>query len=550
MEKCGTLTTGFGAPFYDTANSMTLGNNGPMLFDDVNFVEKMAHFDRERIPERVVHAKGSGAFGYFQPYQSMAEYTCADFLQNPSKKTKILIRFSTVIGFRGSADTVRDPRGFAVRFYTQEGNYDVAGLSFPVFFIRDAMSFPDFIHSQKPSPKTNIQDFERIWDFYSLMPECAHMLTWLYSDRGIIKDYSKMDGFGVNTFVWRNKAGKRRFVKYHFLCQKPKEVVDRFEAAKLAGEDPDIAGRTLWSSIENGCPIKYEFCVQMMDPEIADDLPFDPLDDTKTWPEDQFPLMKVGMLVLNENPQNYFAQVEQAAFAPANIVPGIEFSADKMLQGRTFAYRDTQRYRIGANYSQLPVNRPVVPVNNDMSDGPMNYKVPTGDINYKPNSLAGNCPRESCRPDFKGPHYSAHMVQEPISRTDDFSQATARYCSLPEGEQQRMAEAMAHDLSSACMAVRRRSLALLEKISPELCRCVSGFLQNGDREKHQKPEPAAPAQPQNMGHSKNPAQSQTMGRPHSTDAAPAQPRKNRPMGKPGCNKRAMTRERCIREHLF
>ncbi len=546
MEKCKSLTTGFGAPVYDTSNSVTLGNNGPMMFDDVNFIEKMAHFDRERIPERVVHAKGSGAFGYFSPYQSMGEYTCADFLQNPAKRTPILIRFSTVIGFRGSADTVRDPRGFAVRFYTNEGNYDVVGLSFPVFFIRDAMSFPDFIHSQKPSPKTNIQDFERIWDFYSLMPECAHMLTWLYSDRGIVKDYSRMDGFGVNTFVWRNKEGKRRFVKYHFLCQKEKEVVDRFEAARLAGEDPDIAGRTLWTSIQKGYPLKYEFCVQMMDPKEAQHLEFDPLDDTKTWPEDQFPLMKVGMLVLNQNPENYFSQIEQSAFAPANLVPGIEFSADKMLQGRTFAYRDTQRYRVGANYAQLPVNRPVIPAHNNMSDGPMNFKIPEGDINYKPNSLAGNCPMESRRPDFSGPCYSGCVVQAPIHKTDDFSQASLRYASLPEAEQERMAEAMAHDLSDASPGIQKRSLELLNKISPQLCQSVDRFLQEKDQEKCKKAEMASQERPGNIGRCKNPADSLGMG----AGSNPTQPQSSRPMGRPRCSKCSMTRERYRREHLF
>lgn len=483
MNKKGTLTTSFGAPIYDTRNSLTIGNNGPVLLEDGDFVEKIAHFDRERIPERVVHAKGTGAFGYFVPYQSMSEYTCASFLQDPSRKTKVLVRFSTVIGSRGSADTVRDPRGFAVRFYTDEGNYDVAGLSFPVFFIRDAMSFPDFIHSQKPDPRTNIRDFSRMWDFFSLMPECAHALTWLYSDRGIIKDYRKMDGFGVNTFVWVNKCGRRRFVKYHFLGQCGKDVVDRFEGARLAGEDPDAAGRCLYNSIKSGCPAKYEFCVQMMDPDIAGHLDFDPLDDTKTWPEDQFPLVKVGMLVFDKNPVNFFAEIEQAAFAPSNIVPGIEFSADKMLQGRIFSYRDTQRYRIGTNFAQLPVNRPVVQVCNDQRDGAMTYVIPEGGVNYKPNSLADNCPWESCRPNYPGMYYSGNVTRQPIDKTNNFSQACARYKSLPEQEKARMAEAMAHELYEVNSSIQKRSLLLLANISEDLCCRVQNHLRHKSMKK-------------------------------------------------------------------
>lgn len=525
VGKCEKLTTGFGAPVYNTANSLTVGPNGPMLFEDVDFVEKMAHFDRERIPERVVHAKGCGAFGVFHLYQSMEAYTCADFLKNPAQRTKILIRFSTVIGNRGSADTVRDPRGFAVRFYTCEGNYDVVGLSFPVFFIRDAMSFPDFIHSQKPSPKSNLPDPQRVWDFYSLMPECAHQLTWLYSDRGIVKNFRKMDGFGVNTFVWRNKEGKRHFVKYHFLCQEEKEVVDRFEASRLAGEDPDIAARTLWKDIEEGRPVKYEFCVQIMDPDEAAALDFDPLDDTKTWPEDRFPLIKVGMLILNKNPENFFAQIEQAAFAPANIVPGIEFSADKMLQGRIFSYRDTQRYRVGTNYAQLPVNRPIVPVNNNMSDGSMNCFVPTGDVNYKPNSLDNNCPREAVPLIGHGPCYTGYAVRSPIEKTDDFSQATARYMSLGKEEQDRMAEAMANDLSKVCRPVLMRSLELLENISHELAASVREHLKNQMKEN-------------------NVSEALSSGQPSAVPSTSPQPSRQ-PARRRQCP--GMTRERYMRE---
>lgn len=467
-RDCTELTTNAGAPVYDTANSQTVGPDGPVLLQDAKFIEKMAHFDRERIPERVVHAKGAAAFGYFKLYRSMSEYTYADFLQNPSKATKILIRFSTVIGYRGSEDTARDPRGFAVKFYTRQGNYDVVGLNFPVFFIRDAMKFPDFIHSQKPSPKTNIQDKQRLWDFYSLSPETLHMLTWLYSDRGIVKNYKRMDGFGVNTFVWVNKEGKRRYVKYHFLTQDKKDIIDRQEAKRLAGIDPDIAVRTLYSDIEAGRPARYEFCVQMMEPEMAQKLPFDPLDDTKIWPEKMFPLMKVGMLTLDKNPENYFAQVEQAAFAPSNLVPGIEFSADKMLQGRTFAYADTQRYRIGANFLQLPVNRPIVPVCNDTQDGFMAYDYSCSDTNYKPNNLADNRPKEACAPGYPGVYYAGRAERREIRKADDFTQARERYMSLDCAQRDRMADAIGFELAQCKRCIIEKQLALFERVSPDM----------------------------------------------------------------------------------
>lgn len=475
-QTCGSpvLTLSQGAPIYDTANSETLGPDGPVLLQDVQFIEKLAHFDRERIPERVVHAKGAGAFGTFQPYQCMSQYTSADFLQDPGQCTRFFIRYSTVIGSKGSPDTARDPRGFAVKFYTQEGNYDVVGLSLPVFFIRDALKFPDFIHSQKPDPCTNLQNYEHIWDFFSLTPESLHQLTWLYSDRGIVRDFARMDGFGVNTFVWVNKDGQRRFVKYHFLTHEKREVIDRREGKRLAGLDPDIAVRALYDRLACGKTIQYEFCVQMMDPAIADGLPFDPLDDTKIWPEDQFPLMKVGRMTVNENPKNFFAEVEQAAFCPANIVPGIEFSADKMLQGRTFSYTDTQRHRIGTNFAQLPVNHPVSSVHNDQRDGKMAYRIQPGCINYKPNSLADNMPPEAPAPCYPGMAYpGGNVVRESIHRTDNFSQARTRYLSLCDAEKERMADAIGWELAQANKEIQLRQLDLFAKVCADLANRVS-----------------------------------------------------------------------------
>lgn len=471
-DRQGRLTDAAGAPRYDTQNSLALGGQGPVLLEDVNLIEKLSHFNRERIPERVVHAKGSGALGHFQLYHSMQEYTSADFLQDPARYTDVLVRFSTVIPFRGSADTVRDPRGFAVKFYTGQGNFDIVGINFPVFFVRDAMKFPDFVHSQKPSPLTNIQDVRRFWDFYSLSPETLHCITWLYSDRGIVKDYRKMDGFGVNTFVWVNREGRRRLVKYHLRGQEGLDSIDRKEGRRLAGVDPDIATRGLYDSIAAGRPAQYELCVQMIDPEQAEALEFDPLDATKLWPEDRFPLLPVGMLVLNRNPENFFAQMEQAAFAPGNLVPGIEFSADRLLQGRTFAYQDTQRHRIGPNFQQLPVNRPLVPVRNNQQDGAMRYEYATSDTNYKPNALNGNQPREAERPGYPGPHYQGRAERAPIAKIDDFSQARLRWQGLAQGEQDRMADAIGYELAQCPAEIANRQLGLFQQVDPDFAQRV------------------------------------------------------------------------------
>jgi catalase len=392
------LTTDQGVPVTDNQNSLTIGQRGPVLLQDVQFIEKMAHFDRERIPERVVHAKGAGAHGYFQTYKSMKPYTKAKFLQNPKQKTSVFVRFSTVTGGRGSADTVRDPRGFAVKFYTEDGNYDLVGNNLPVFFIRDAIKFPDMVHAFKGSPDTNMPSassaHNSFWDFISLTPESTHMITWLFSDRGTPKSYRMQEGFGVNTYVWVNAKGKAVDIKYHWKPKLGVQNLDRHEATHLAGVDPDFLTRDLHDAIARGEEVEFELNVQMMD--ITDELKqdFDPLDPTKTWPEDKFPLMPVGKMVLNKNPDNFFTEVEQAAFCPANIVPGIEFSADKLLQGRTFSYADTQRHRLGANFFQLGVNRPVVPVNNNQRDGAMQNGQFSGPVNYEPNSLAVGMPKE------------------------------------------------------------------------------------------------------------------------------------------------------------
>ena len=471
------LTTNQGVPVSDNKNSLTVGERGPLLLQDVHLIEKLAHFDRERIPERVVHARGAGAHGYFEVYKNMAKYTCANFLQDPKKKTPVFVRFSTVVGARGSADTARDPRGFAVKFYTEEGNYDLVGNNLPVFFLRDAVKFPDMVHAFKPAPNSNVPVDNRFWDFLSLFPESTHMITWLFSDRGTVKSYRKMEGFGVNTFKWVNAEGKAVYIKYHWKPIAGIETIDRHEATRLAGEDPEIATRDLYETITAGKAVEYEMRVQIM--EIADELKqdFDPLDPTKTWPEDKFPLMPVGKMVLNRNPDNYFAEVEQAAFCPASIVPGIELSADKLLQGRVFAYADTQRYRVGANYLQLPINRPQVVVNNNQRDGPMQYApYAGGTVNYEPNTLASGMPHEAQPIPTEDYILKGKVERKKINLTNDFAQAGQRYRSLSKVEQDHLVGNIVDSLGKADKPIQERMVANLTKADSELGKRVAKAL--------------------------------------------------------------------------
>jgi catalase len=472
------LTTNQGEPVTDNQNSLTVGQRGPVLLQDVQFIEKMAHFDRERIPERVVHAKGAGAHGYFQVYQSMKPYTKAKFLQGPEKKTPVFVRFSTVTGGRGSADTVRDPRGFAVKFYTEDGNYDLVGNNLPVFFIRDAIKFPDMVHAFKGSPDTNMPSassaHNSFWDFISLTPESTHMITWLFSDRGTPKSYRMQEGFGVNTYVWVNAEGKAVYVKYHWKPKLGVHNLDRHEATRLAGEDPDYLTRDLHDAIARGEAVEYELNVQRMD--IADELKqnFDPLDPTKTWPESKFPLMPVGKMILNRNPDNFFTEVEQAAFCPASLVPGVEFSADKLLQGRTFSYADTQRHRLGANYLQLPINRPIVPVDNNQRDGAMQSGRFSGPVNYEPNSLGGGMPGES--PEEGKPRVyklEGEVTRRKIGLTNDFAQAGERYLSLNKMDQEHLVDNLIADLTNIDKPIRKRVIENLTKAKPELGKSVA-----------------------------------------------------------------------------
>ncbi|MBT2679931.1 catalase KatA [Bacillus sp. ISL-35] len=384
------LTTSWGAPVGDNQNSMTAGQRGPTLLQDVHLLEKLAHFNRERVPERVVHAKGAGAHGYFEVTNDVTNYTKAAFLSEVGKKTPLFVRFSTVAGELGSADTVRDPRGFAVKFYTEEGNYDIVGNNTPVFFIRDAIKFPDFIHTQKRNPQTHLKDPNAVWDFWSLSPEALHQVTILMSDRGIPATFRHMHGFGSHTFKWTNAEGEGVWIKYHFKTEQGVKNLTADVAAQIAGENPDFHTEDLFNAIEAGDFPAWKLYVQIMPLEDADTYRFDPFDVTKVWSQKDYPLIEVGRMVLDRNPENYFAEVEQATFSPGSLVPGVDVSPDKMLQGRLFAYADAHRYRVGANHNHLPINRARTEVNSYQRDGQMRFDGNGGkSVNYEPNSFGG-----------------------------------------------------------------------------------------------------------------------------------------------------------------
>lgn len=440
------LTNNVGNPISNDKDSLTVGRNGPVLLEDLNLIEKLSSFDRERIPERVVHAKGAGAKGYFELTKSMKEYTKAKVFTELGNKVPVSVRFSTVIGARGSADTLRDPRGFATKFYTNEGNLDIVGNHIPVFFIRDAMKFPDMVHSFKPSPDNNLTDKNRFWDFISSSPESTHMITFLFSDLGTIKSYRTIGGFGVNTYVWVNEKGDRVFIKYHWVPLLGVKTIDRKEAEMLAGLDPDVATRDLYEHIEKGNIVEYDFKVQIMKENEIKSLDFNHLDATKTWPEDKFPLIKVGRMTLNENPKNFFGEMEQIAFCPANLVPGIELSSDKLLQGRGFSYKDTQRHRIGANFQQLPINKPKVDVLNNTQDGAMRYYYNEGKVNYKPNQLNHNKPIDYPKGNQKAKFVEGNIVTEEIDKNDNFKQAGDRFRAMSKKEQEILVDNIVADM--------------------------------------------------------------------------------------------------------
>ena len=493
------LTTNQGIPISDNQNSLRATPRGPTLLEDFILREKITHFDHERIPERIVHARGSAAHGFFELTASLAQYTTAKVLTEVGKKTPVFCRFSTVAGGAGSVDTPRDVRGFAVKFYTVEGNWDIVGNNIPVFFIQDALKFPDLIHSVKMEPDRGFPQaasaHDTFWDFISLMPESMHTVMWAMSDRTIPRSLRMIEGFGVNTFRLLDAEGKSTFVKFHWRPKLGLQSTVWDEAVKLAGADPDFHRRDLYEAIDAGdCP-EWEFAVQVFSEEDAAKLPFDHLDPTKLIPEELIPLKVIGRMVLDRNPDNFFAETEQVAFCPSNIVPGIDFSNDPLLQGRLFSYLDTQLSRLGSpNFHQIPVNAPKCPFHNLQRDGHMQMGVPKGRVNYEPSSLQADSPRETAS-GFKSFAQPADDGKKGRIRAESFadhySQARLFYRSQSDIEQAHMAAALVFELSKVqTEAVRERVVGHLVNIDPALAKRVADGM--GMAQLPPAPAPAAP----------------------------------------------------------
>lgn len=467
--KKNVLTSAAGAPVSDDNSSITTGPKaGYTLLQDAHLVEKLAHFNRERIPERLVHAKGAGAFGYFEVTHDVTQYTCANFLSKIGKKTELFSRFSTVGGERGSADSARDPRGFAVKFYTDEGIYDMVGNNTPIFFIRDAIKFPDFIHTQKRHPQTNLPNPDMFWDFLSLTPESIHQVTILFSDRGTPRDYRHMDGHSSHTYMWYNEKGQYVWIKYHFKTTLGNQTLTAAEATEIAGKNPNHATEDLFEAIAKQDFPEWDVFVQIMTPEEAEKYKFDPFDVTKVWYHSDFPLIPVGKMVLNRNPENFFAEVEQAAFVPSHFVRGIGPSPDKLLQGRLFAYSDAQRWRLGANHDQIPVNAPRCPYHTYQRDGSMNVNGNGGPSpNYWPNSFGGAAPNS----DFAPPEIEIEAIINRHARPAediDFVQAGELFSRvLSETDRSHLISNIAGHLGNAQENIQYRQTALFYKAAPD-----------------------------------------------------------------------------------
>jgi catalase len=481
------LTTDQGARINDDQNSLKAGERGSTLLEDFIFREKITHFDHERIPERIVHARGAAAHGYFQVYEPMARYTKAKFLQDPATKTPVFVRFSTVAGSRGSTDLARDVRGFAVKFYTEEGNFDLVGNNIPVFFIQDAIKFPDLVHAVKPEPHNEIPQaasaHDTFWDFISLMPESMHMIMWVMSDRAIPRSYRMMEGFGVHTFRFVNDKGAAFFVKFHWKPLLGVHSVAWDEAVKISGADPDFHRRDLWEAIAAGDHPEWEFGVQIVPEKDEHKFDFDLLDPTKIIPEEQVPVQRIGKLTLNRNPDNFFAETEQVAFHPGHIVPGIDFTNDPLLQGRLFSYTDTQLIRLGGpNFHEIPINRPLAPLHNNQRDGYMRQTINPGRVSYEPNSLGGGCPMQA-KANFAGfVSYAEKLGDRKIRGRsekffDHFSQATLFYNSQSEPEKAHIVKALRFELGKVeTVAIRQRMLYMLSQVDKTLASRVAAGL--------------------------------------------------------------------------
>jgi len=469
------MTTGGGCPVGDKLNIQTVGPRGPALLQDVVFLDEMSHFDRERIPERVVHAKGTGAFGFFEVTHDITRYTKAKIFEHVGKKTPMLLRFSTVGGEKGSADTARDPRGFAMKFYTEEGNWDLVGNNTPIFFIRDPMLFPSFIHTQKRNPVTNLKDHDMFWDFITLRPETTHQVSFLFSDRGTPDGVRHMNGYGSHTFKLVNKDGEATYCKFHCKTDQGIKNLSAETAEELGGKDPDYATRDLYNSIVNGKYPSWTMYIQVMTFDEAEKFRFNPFDLTKVWPHKEFPLIPVGRFTLNRNPKNYHAEIEQSAFAPSNFVPGIEASPDKMLQGRLFSYHDTHIHRLGTNYLQIPVNCPQnAKGGNYQRDGFMTINGnQEGAPNYYPNSFSGPADSKSYmehRQTFTG---TADVTRFNSADEDNFTQVGIFYNKvLSEEERDRLTSNIAGHLSKAQEFIQKRAVRNFSQADPDYGRRI------------------------------------------------------------------------------
>jgi len=468
MADSKTLTTSAGAPISDNQNAQTTGPRGPVLMQDYQLIEKLAHQNRERIPERTVHAKGWGAFGTFTVTQDITRYTQAKIFSEIGKHTRMLARFSTVAGEQGAADAERDVRGFALKFYSEEGNWDLVGNNTPVFFIRDPYKFPDFIHTQKRHPRSNLRSPTAMWDFWSLSPESLHQVTILMSDRGLPQSVRHMNGYGSHTYSFLNKDGERFWVKFHFKTQQGHRFWTNAEAAEVVGRTRESTQEDLYGAIESGDFPKWTLFVQVMPEADAEKTPYNPFDLTKVWPHGDYPLIEVGVMELNRNPENYFAEIEQAAFSPSNIVPGIGFSPDKMLQARIFSYADAHRYRLGTHYEALPVNAPKCPVHHYHKDGPMRFFEnfqSNPDAYYEPNS-------------FGGPQQDARTAEPPLkisgdadrydhrAGNDDYTQPGNLFRLMTPDQQQRLFNNIAAAMQGVPEEIVRRQMAHFAKVDP------------------------------------------------------------------------------------
>ena len=475
-KKCPVMTTSAGNPIGDNQNALTAGERGPVLLQDYQLIEKLAHQNRERIPERVVHAKGSGAYGTFKVTHDITQYTKADIFSQINKETDLLLRFSTVAGESGAADAERDVRGFALKLYTDEGNWDIVGNNTPVFFIRDPMKFPDFVRTQKRHPKTNMRSTTAMWDFWSQAPEAMHQITILFSDRGLPQNYRHVNGYGSHTYSFINAKDERFWVKFHFKTQQGHKHWTNEEAAKIVSEDRESSQRDLYEAIERGDYPKWAVKVQIMPEKDAENYHLNPFDLTKVWPHADYPLIDVGEFELNRNPENYFAEMEQVSFSPSNIIPGVSFSPDKVLQARIFSYPDAHRYRVGTHYESLPVNKPKCPVHHHHKDGAMQYNVPAGDAAYyEPSNFDG--PQENHA--FKEPALNISGDVDRYSHregNDDYTQAGNLFRMFDDAQKQRLFSNIAGAMQGVPQDIINKQMVHFEKADPEYAAGIKAAL--------------------------------------------------------------------------